>query len=706
MRSSPLNRNNFHGIVPSRAKRKEEMARSAVKEKDRGCSMNKQERRAAQAEKDRLMDEKLLKDFNDPEKKKRRRRNVRIGWCITLAILLIASVVNWGIISSWGKVDITRVTIPGDDGAKYSGLVYRPDNATDENPAPAIIMFHGNAGNARNHESWAVEFARRGFVVVVPDLYGAGDSEGYFDGTLNKEDFILAGDGDQRALTDQADFFYRYMLQLPFVDDENIISSGHSMGNNAACGLGGKYDAKAILGASPGRYITEEFENYKHWAEYDGVIVTLTGDVELGKTEEARWDTTQQRALPVLHHYADYQDATEVQLNTEYGSIADGSGFIFISEPERIHEAAFVSTTTVGNLLKYGQEAIGDAVPNYIDANDQVWPIKDYTGLFGIFAWAAFAFATALLLIEEVPAFAAVKRPLARNVGFRGTALAIASLIGLLVPYLVIKTDAFGIVGGRIAYNLYSAGFNLGYSNMGFGIIIGLTIVCILGFIVFMLTERKKKGITADTLGLTPYNYSEKASRGDRMKAIAAMIVKSALVAAIAVAVGFVYMQLQLTLTGTDFYAWFFGVKDLPVDKIGSYLPYLAVFLVAFVFLSFDMNIIRRLPTTGNETKDLLIAMAVNLVIGIAMVIVIVAVKWWLQSMGSAADTGLIWNMALDTQRIWGMPVGMTVAVLGSTFVYKKTGNIWLCALLVGTVACIMGVLYGQTRFHYLTFVY
>ena len=165
-------------------------------------------------------------------------------------------------------------------------------------------------------------------------------------------------------------------------------------------------------------------------------------------------------------------------------------------------------------------------------------------------------------------------------------------------------------------------------------------------------------------------------------------------------------MQAQLTITGTDFYAWFFGVKDLPVDKIGSYLPYLAVFLIAFVFLSFDMNIIRRLPSTGNETKDLFIAMAVNLVLGIAAVVAIVAVKWWLQSIGSPADTGLIWNMALDTQRIWGMPVGMTVAVLGSTFIYKKTGNIWLCALLVGTIACIMGVLYGQTRFHYLTFFY
>ena len=213
-------------------------------------------------------------------------------------------------------------------------------------------------------------------------------------------------------------------------------------------------------------------------------------------------------------------------------------------------------------------------------------------------------------------AFAVVRRPLARNVGFRGTGLVIASLVALLAPYLVIKTDTFGIVGREKNVNLWDAGFNLGFSNMGF------------------------------------------------------------------------------------------GVKDLPLDKVPCYLNYLAVFILAFVVLSIDMNVIRRLPTTGNETKDLIIAMTVNVALGIAMVIVIVAVKWWLQSMASPADTNWLWGMGLDTQRIWGLPVGMTVATADSTFIYKKTGNIWLCALLVGTIACIMGVLYGSTRFHYITYFY
>ena len=48
----------------------------------------KEAKRDARRARDRAMDEKLEREFFDPEKRKRRRRNVRIGWCVTLAILL------------------------------------------------------------------------------------------------------------------------------------------------------------------------------------------------------------------------------------------------------------------------------------------------------------------------------------------------------------------------------------------------------------------------------------------------------------------------------------------------------------------------------------------------------------------------------------------------------------------------------------------
>ena len=247
-------------------------------------------------------------------------------------------------------------------------------------------------------------------------------------------------------------------------------------------------------------------------------------------------------------------------------------------------------------------------------------------------------------------------------------------------------------------------GFHINYSNLGFGVVVGLALVCCLGTLIYILTERKKKGLTPTEFGMTPAGYEASAPTGSKAKAVVGMILRTALLAFIVIFVGWAYAALQVEILGTDFYAWYFGIKDIPISKFVHYLPYLGVFVLAFVVLSIDMNVIRRLPTTGNETKDTVIAIVVNVLLAVAVVIAIVAVKWFFQSTGNAADASWLWSMGLDTQRIWGLPVGMTCAVAGSTFLYRKTGNIWLCALLVGSIACIMGLLYGSMRFHYLTF--
>lgn len=673
----------------------------------------------ARAEKDRAMDEKLNREYHDPEKQRKRKRNVRIGFCVTLAILLIASLINWGVVTGWGQINIQRINVSGNDGAQFSGLVYRPDSATDKTPAPAVLMLHGNSGNARNHESWAVEFARRGFVVVVPDLYGSGDSQGYFDGGPNpfppgspvQQSDDYNGILSTRSLLEQSSQFYEYMANLPYVNADETIVTGHSMGGGAALVLGVLEGAKGVMSASstPGTYFSNVDEFMDAYNNYEGDVMLSWGWCELktvpGDAEGFKAATEQRGLVEYARNHTGDQTIQGLESGKVYGSFEEGNAFVVNGE-DRIHEGAFVSSDCIGNLVDFGQQVVGDDVPNYIDSSDQVWQYKDYAALFGIFAFMAWLCATALLIIQEVPAFAAVRRPIARNVGFRGPGLVVASLVALLLPYLVMKTDAFGIVGGKNFTNLQNAGFNLGFSNMGFGVIIALTIVCALGLILFVVTEGKKKHLTIADFGMTPEGYDATAPKGQKARAIAGMIVKTLVVAALTVAIGWSYLQLQSTVLGTDFYAWFFGLKDLPVIKIPYYLNYLIIFILCLVILSIDMNVIRRLPTTGNETKDLIIAIVVNVVLATAMIILVISVKWVLQVANDPADTNWLWNMGLDVSRIWGMPVGMACAAGGSTFLYRKTGNLWLCGLLIGTVACLMGLLYGGTRFHYLTFFY
>lgn len=132
-------------------------------------------------------------------------------FALCLAILLVCSVLIWGLASNWGKVDIKRITITGDDGSLISSLVYVPETATNENPAQVVMIFHGRSNHAHSNDTWSMELARRGYVVFSPDLSGGGQSD------VN----------DRQA---QAIALTKYVTTLNYVDCSNMTLVGYSAG--------------------------------------------------------------------------------------------------------------------------------------------------------------------------------------------------------------------------------------------------------------------------------------------------------------------------------------------------------------------------------------------------------------------------------------------------------------------------------------------
>lgn len=624
---------------------------------------------AEERKKDYEFSEKLRKSFYTEEGKKKRQKDVIRFFAVTLLLVILTAVLNWGIVSDWGNVKITRMTMVGRDGNQFSALLYVPKTATNATPAPALINFHGNAGNARNHESWAVEFARRGFVVLSVDQYGSGDSEQF----MEKWGF---GDG---CMVEVGETYYNYLLDCGFVDSDNIVSAGHSMGCTSAMALGGKYNAKAILSASVVTLFPDDYKPY--WESYQGNYLSATGDVETTPEKFAAAN------LAILQTREGFETAESFELDTLYGSFQEGNAYYATLDTQRIHEAAFVNQETIGKLLWFGQEAV-DSVPNFIDSKDQVWMYKDYIGLLGIFCFGVFICAVALAVIELIPAFSIVRQPLPRNIGLRKGGYAVSAVCGILFPWIVLKTGTFGLLTPKNKNAMNYGIFNFTYSNVAFYTVVGLSILGFLTFILFKYTDGKEQKMKLYELGLAP-DGSEKLSLE--------MVLKTLAVALITLAVAFGAIQLQENLTGTDFYAWFFGFKSIPLFKIPHMLVYIVIWIACFILSGMGMNVERRLPTTGNETLDDILAVVVNVVLAIFAVVVIIAVKWHLQSIGQ--DNKWLFTFSADTQRIWGMPAGMTVGVGGSTYLFRKTGNTWLTAILMGTVAALMCVLFGQLRF-------
>jgi hypothetical protein len=109
----------------------------------------------------------------------------RVWWKTTRLVLVLAVVciIGGGIMAntaqtSGGQVRITKVSFPTESGLIETGLLYIPRNATAKTPACGVVTIEGYINTLDTMDSFAVEMARRGCVVLDVNQTGQGTSEG------------------------------------------------------------------------------------------------------------------------------------------------------------------------------------------------------------------------------------------------------------------------------------------------------------------------------------------------------------------------------------------------------------------------------------------------------------------------------------------------------------------------------------------------
>lgn len=649
-------------------------------------------------EKDAAVVERRRRAFYSAEGKAQHKKNMKMLFVISLVVTVVLAALNWGVITGWGKVDISRVTLVGTNGEKMSVLLYKPDSATADSPAPAVICYHGNAGNARNHESWAVELTRRGFVVVVPDMLGAGNSDNTASELLDYETMFVNGF-----------VVYDNVMDMDFVDHDNIFTAGHSMGGTTAYAVAAQCNAKGVLIASNriashlgNKKDAPSMELYEKVQGYVGDVIMVYGDVERKIDDQAMIDLANKWIdAKVERGYEGYAGVHCTATDTLYGSFEEGNALLVSTDSNRVHEGAFVNSECIGKLVDFAQQA-ADNVPNYIDAGNQVWMYKDYIGLFATLSFGIFICALALLLIETIPYFEDIKHAPVRNIGLRGPGMALTVALGIILPFFVLKTNAFGLGNAFLDYGtpeytkmmlpdlVQGVGpFHLTYACIAMGVVIALTLCGVLGFGIYFFTDGKKVKLNTADLGLRPEDG----------KITVNTIWKPFALTLIVVAISFAMLQLLEDLTGTTLYSWFFGFKAVAMNKIQYYPAYMIVWMACFVFSSFTLNIERRLPSTGNDLLDTVLQIVFN-VFMVTFTIIAVIVICWNDESYTLHLPAFIASYKTDIAKIWGMPVGMTVATAGSTLLFRNTRNTWLSAFLMGSVAALMACTYGLLRIY------
>ena len=603
-------------------------------------------------------------------KKKRSARN----FAIAFICLLLISVLNWGFVSSWGEVKVERITILGDDGLKYSAVAYVPKTATNKTPAPGVIIVHGGSGNARNHESQAIELSRRGFVVFSIDNQGGGESE------------YSKAAGSSAA----PEAFMQYMLTMDIIDNDKLVGIAHSAGGGPVYSLGSKYGLKVIiasdcsagqqnLGTNAAASEVTKSDNYK------GNLIYINGEDDFLNPRDKHLAT----ALSVWKYdEVDMGGDTEVQLNKIYGSFEKGNVHQFVEIPNQIHEIAFLSKAHNEVLIDFTLEALGmkGTVPA---GSDQVWQWSNVTGALGMAAFCAFVITLAFFIMDSVPFFATLNQSMPRNIGLRGKGLALSIVAALVFPVIILYTGTFGLTKVLFGGQNGNALFNVHYTPLSLGFVFGINLLGILMLLLFWFTDGKKAKAGIRELGLTT-----EGSKGLDWK----MMGKALLLAMITLFLAFEYMDLMQKIAGTEFYCMFFGVRALATYKIKYYIPFVVVWILCFVVSGISINVERRLPSTGNETKDTVIAVIFNVLCAAFMITFLILLQYYLQvNVLHSTARALNWTGAIN--RLWGVPAGMMIAMTGHTICYRKTGNIWLGAILFGALAALMGCSYGTIIF-------
>ena len=323
------------------------------------------------------------------------KKQAKIWLCISIALMLLASIVVSAIQTNGGHVTMKELNIETDLGYSMSAYLFIPETATAETPAPAVVVSHGYLNNKEMTDANYVELARRGFVVLAIDQPGHGDSE------------IMA-----QSIANGVDQGVLAVSRMPFVDVDRIGVTGHSMGGgscNRAVAVDNERENPLISAVlihcndptvknSDGNYVNAygnrnvgviavQYDEFFHkWVDESGIA------------RQAPYYMGSPTAQAFLHFGVDPTGLDKRDAYTYYSETVDGEEcFHVIYRPDVIHPWSHFSAKSETCVIDFFTKALN--APNPIDSSNQVWQWKEAFNFVGLVALAIFicAFGTLML---------------------------------------------------------------------------------------------------------------------------------------------------------------------------------------------------------------------------------------------------------------------------------------------------------------------
>ena len=647
-------------------------------------------------------------------------------WVIFLAVCLIviflSSMIASGIQSDGWKVDVTDlrdatnkgtlVTVSGEEkdvnGKVVSGILFKPDTATADNPAPGVVLTHGYLNNREMQLQNAIELARRGFVVLAVDREGHGNYENTGDTNA-----LMATNG----LYDSA----KYLYNLDYVDKEKIGISGHSMGGyTTAMTLMSDSTMAGGLGIISAGLM-------QSWDTF----ILADSDVSVGflKSQDDEFFFTEgglSREWLSSDTAKDFVGSDENVVNgaiyvngviTEVaGGAAAPSAFRAIYEIPGVHPQVHYSVDGAEAVVNFFYTAFGTPEGReYIAEGNQTWWVKEMFSFIGMIALFACIFPFVSLLLAT-PLFRSLSRKqtveiLPAGEVAEGTVISdggsAASVSGAGIP----ATNATPVacaatldepkplkgVWKNITYWLGAVGIMLfsgfiihdvcteygGYvfpntqlypQDTTNWVAIWAVVVALFSLAVILFFWLLNAIVYSAKYKENAKQYIENPFAAAKIQGGFGNFAKTFLLAAIVVFFLYLITFINWSAWVVDFRIWTLAVK---VFDVGSMLPTMvryAVFFGIFFTVSAIFNETYRAKNIPDWATTL-----INIFFNVFGVILVIAIQY-----GEFRASGVMWqsDMALGYIVLIPMVPILAIATLISRRMTAKTGNMWLGAFI------------------------
>lgn len=278
------------------------------------------------------------------------------GWLLFLAGLALMLGGSWQAnrVQTAGGIDVSDIRFRSPAGTEMSALLYVPQNARPARPAPGILAVHGYINSRETQSGFAIEFARRGYVVLALDQTG----HGYSGGAAFSEGF-----GGPAGLA--------YLRSLPMVDKTNIGLEGHSMGGwtvlAAAAAMPDGYRAMVLEGSSTGAPFAAG--GTPSWPRNLALVFSRFDEFSkimwnVGRAQDVNSSTKLQTVF----------GTAAIEPSRIYGSIDNGTARR-LTQPNTTHPGDHLSHAAIGDALNWFAQTLqgGTPLPN----DDQIWLGKE-----------------------------------------------------------------------------------------------------------------------------------------------------------------------------------------------------------------------------------------------------------------------------------------------------------------------------------------